>query len=112
MGAFACTFSLSSIVLPKSVIKYGWVVGTGPFEGSGLKEVTLENGTASIAEGLFMNCNNLTTINIPSSVKLINNYAFYGCSTLTSFTIPSTVEEMGYQVFYDAELQKLQFQRQ
>lgn len=102
MGAFACTFSLSSIVLPKSVIKYGWVVGTGPFEGSGLKEVTLENGTASIAEGLFMNCNNLTTINIPSSVKLINNYAFYGCSALTSFTIPSTVEEMGYQVFYDS----------
>ena len=100
MAAFANTGSLRSIVLPKSLTNYGWVVGGGPFEYSGLSEVTLEDGTTDIAEGLFTFCKNLSTINIPSSVTTINNYAFYGCESLTSFTIPANVTTLGAQVFY------------
>ena len=100
MAAFANTGSLRSIVLPKSLTNYGWVVGGGPFEYSGLSEVTLEDGTTNIAEGLFTFCKNLSTINIPSSVTTINNYAFYGCESLTSFTIPANVTTLGAQVFY------------
>ena len=102
MAAFANTGSLRSIVLPKSLTNYGWVVGGGPFEYSGLSEVTLEDGTTNIAEGLFTFCKNLSTINIPSSVTTINNYAFYGCESLTSFTIPANVTTLGAQVFYDS----------
>lgn len=102
MCAFANTTGLKSISIPKNLTTFGWVVGGGPFEYSGITEATIEDGAAAIYEGVFMYCENLTTINIPSSVTLIDNYAFMGCTSLTEFKIPNHVTEMGYWVFYDS----------
>lgn len=102
MCAFANTTGLKTINIPKSLTTFGWVVGGGPFEYSGLEEVTLEEGTEAIYEGVFMYCSNLTKINIPTTVTLIDNYAFMGCTALTEFKIPNHVTEMGYWVFFDS----------
>ncbi len=40
----------------------------------------------------FFQCNILTNITIPSSVKNIGRYAFYGCTNLTSINIPASVK--------------------
>ena len=47
----------------------------------------------------FGGCSGLTSVNIPTSVKIINDYAFSGCSGLTSITIPNSVETIGAWAF-------------
>lgn len=48
---------------------------------------------------LFVNCSNLTTINIPSSVKEIKLQCFANCTALTDVVIPEGVELIGRQAF-------------
>ena len=47
----------------------------------------------------FGGCSGLTSVIIPTSVKIINDYAFSGCSGLTSITIPNSVETIGAWAF-------------
>ncbi len=54
-----------------------------------LKEVTITGG--NILYGAFYNCNNLTSVVIPSTVTSIAEYAFSGCSSLTNIEIPNTI---------------------
>jgi len=48
----------------------------------------------------FCHCTGLTSVEIPSSVKVIDSYAFAGCTGLTSVEIPSSVKEIGFNAFY------------
>ena len=85
------------------------------------------NGGSRIIDAFaFYGCSALTKINIPSSVKRIEEQAFADCSMLAevtlnegltyigdwafgalqklkSITIPSTVEDMGFQSFYNCK---------
>ena len=45
----------------------------------------------------------LTTVNIPSTLTNIGDYAFYSCNALTSITIPATVTTIGNYAFYGCE---------
>ena len=74
----------------------GWVVGaTEELSGS----LDLE-GVRGIADGAFINCTNLTSVRIPSSVTRIGKSVFFGCSGLTNVTIPNSVTDIGYDAFY------------
>ncbi|MBR4823779.1 MAG: leucine-rich repeat protein, partial [Spirochaetaceae bacterium] len=67
---------------------------------SSLKEIRLPNsGIAEIGNQAFDACDNLTTINIPSSVTTIGQSAFNGCSSLTNITIPNGVTSIGQSAF-------------
>jgi len=46
-----------------------------------------------------MGCSSLASLEIPSSVTSIGNFAFYGCSSLTSIAIPSSVTSIGDYAF-------------
>ena len=61
--------------------------------------IVLKEGTKSISDGAFSNCNGLTCITIPNSVTCIGYDAFSGCSGLTSITIPSSVTSIGSYAF-------------
>jgi len=63
-----------------------------------IKSVVLPTVTTSIGESAFSSCG-ITSINIPSGVKKIGDFAFCYCSNLKSIVIPSTVTEMGERVF-------------
>ena len=54
----------------------------------------------SIGEEAFLECRNLTSINIPESVTSIGNGAFKGCSNLTSITIPDSVTRIRGRMFW------------
>ena len=55
----------------------------------------------SIGEDAFRNCSNLTSIEIPSSVKSIGDYAFYNCSALetVTFGVNSQLKSIGSSAF-------------
>ena len=72
-GAFQYCDSLTSIVIPDSVMR--------------------------IREAAFENCTSLTSIEIPDSVTSIGNMAFYGCSSLTSVTIHDSVTSISSYAF-------------
>lgn len=47
----------------------------------------------------FKECNSITKLVIPATVKTIGNYAFANCALLTEITIPATVESIGDSAF-------------
>ena len=55
----------------------------------------------SLEEWCFWNCDSLTSIELPSSIKSLGSLCFYGCKSLTSINIPSSVTSLGEYCFSD-----------
>ena len=73
--AFFNCDSLTSIVIPDSVIDIGW--------------------------SAFQSCQSLSSIEISDSVTNIGRWAFAHCTSLTSIVIPDFVESIGQNAFYN-----------
>lgn len=56
------------------------------------------DGTIGIANGAFQNCDKLTGINIPDSVKCIGSSVFEGCEELLNINFPEKVRCFGDRV--------------
>ena len=54
----------------------------------------------SIGDSAFSNCDGLTSITIPNSVKSIGKSAFKYCVNLTNIIIPNSVTSIGNSAFY------------
>ncbi len=59
-----------------------------------------------IGDKAFANCENLTSVVIPSSVSKIGEKAFSECSNLASITIPDNVTSIGYDAFHNTAYYK------
>ncbi len=61
------------------------------------------NGTiynvTSIGKEAFSECEDLTSVKIPNSVKSIGDYAFFECTNLSSVNIPDSVKVIGNGIF-------------
>ena len=71
-----------------------------------LEEITIPSNyygmkVTSIASSGFSGCKFLKTINIPSSINVIERYAFSGCSKLEKITLPSNLEIINDACFYE-----------
>ena len=69
--------------------------------------VNIPSSVTSIGDYAFYECTGLTAINIPSSVTSIGYDAFNGCTGLTSVNIPSSVTSIGYKAFSGCTLKSL-----
>lgn len=79
------------------------VVGIGTFTGTMLviPPVNFDGRpVTSIGNAAFWECNELTSITIPSSVTSIGAHAFFCCSGLTSITIPDSATSIGEYAFH------------
>ena len=62
--------------------------------GSALQgDIVINEGVTTIGEGAFLECSNITSVNIPSTVKQIGNKAFYNCTKLKIINVNMTEEE-------------------
>ena len=63
-------------------------------------QIEIQNGTTSITEEAFYDCDNLISVTIPDGVFNIGTSAFYGCDNLDSVTIPGSVKNVGEDAFF------------
>ena len=108
--AFGSCVSLTSINIPKRVTRLEDLFSNC----SSLRSVTFEKGSQlkyifgglySSYDGMFCNCEALTSIEIPASVEMIKGCIFNNCSSLRSVTFEkgSQLKYMVEGVFCDCE---------
>ncbi|MDR0632851.1 MAG: leucine-rich repeat domain-containing protein [Holosporales bacterium] len=88
-----------TVIVPTGVT----AIGQEAFRSTDIREVVFgeESRLAEIGEFAFKNCNALSNITLPPSVKSIDKEAFLGCTALQGMTIPSKVNHIGQRVFKD-----------
>lgn len=102
------------VVIPKE-IEGKKVIGIGDNAFSGMNITSVDftqnyNNLQFIGSGAFFDCDELSAIEIPTSVTMINNDdssipyvgAFENCAKLTMVEIPQSVTDMGVDVFKDS----------
>ena len=65
------------------------------------KTYIVKEGTVNIAGYAFCNCQSLTAVKLPDSVKIIGDEAFSFCHNLTDINIPESVTYIGEDTFID-----------
>lgn len=66
---------------------------------NGNGSIIFEGPVRGIGAKAFMDCFNMTSVNIPSSVTIIGDYAFDSCMELISIDIPEFVTHIGDKAF-------------
>ena len=67
----------------------------GPW-GHGVKKAIIGEGVLSIDNCAFWECEDLESVQLPSTLKSIGDKAFQYCTSLKEITIPASVEEMNH----------------
>ena len=94
---------VTSVTLPASIK----TIGDFAFARSQyLQEVVLNEGITWIGTGAFMECPELTTINIPSTLTILKGL-FENCHKLKNITIPEGITELTSMTFYDCGIETL-----
>ncbi len=90
--------SFTKIEIPSNTVQ----IGDYAFSGCKyLKTVTFaeESGLKKLGEGVFMDCERLTSAALPDTITDIPALAFKGCKRLVSFEIGANVETIGSGAF-------------
>ena len=73
---------ITSVTIPGTISDIGGLA----FYGQGITELDFPEGLIRISESAFSHCKNLTTVKLPSTITLLEDYCFLSCSSLTSVT--------------------------
>ena len=82
-------------VMPDSVT----TISNNAFKGSKLTEVTVSNNVSDIVYYSFAESINLEKVVLPDTLTAISQGAFYGCSNLTDIELPSSLEILDSKSF-------------
>lgn len=74
----------------------GQEIGMAAFEGTDIKEINLPLSIKKIGDGAFLDCEQLTKIQLPSGLKEIGKYAFYATG-IRHITFPESVVKIGQE---------------
>lgn len=81
------------------------------YKGTVPAEVTLRSGIEAVAAYAFSSSATLEKITLPSSVKVIGDYAFYNCKNLdlANYALPADLESLGNYAFAYTAVTKVKF---
>lgn len=79
----------------------GWRKPTSPFSENKetLNSVSVKQGVTAIGATAFMNCTNITQINLPDSIEQIGTDAFFQCKALQNVYLSENVKVIGSSAF-------------
>lgn len=88
------------------------MIGGSAFqECESLTQIKLPNSLRQIGDHAFCDCRSLPKINIPPLVERIPKYCFAYCLKITQIKIPTAVESIGYRAFANCNsLSKVMFE--
>lgn len=66
-----------------------------------VSQVTVAEGTVSIADEAFADCKSLTSVELPVGLTYIGTGAFVGCNALIDISFPQSLEDIGYNALDD-----------
>ena len=74
----------------------------GGFSNTGIKEIAFAEGATpeAISDYAFLNCDSLSTITLPNSIKSLGTGAFYDCDTPKTVKLPTGITKIAKQAFY------------
>ena len=99
--AFLGCPSLEDFELPPGRIDIGRNAFSNCF---GLRRFKVPQGSlAKLPDGLFENCRNLESVELPDGLAAIGEKAFETCSALKEINLPDGVETIGYRAFAGCE---------
>ena len=107
-GAFYNCDSLESIEIPRTLVKtssaeLGSISRLIFTECENLKNITFENGTTVIANGILNDCKYVEEIDLPTTVQSISSNAFSKCTNLEKITIRQEVTDIHEKAFDNVE---------
>ncbi len=97
-NAVACGFENS--VIPE----YAEIIGSGAFAGREMSYMNIPEGIEVIESGAFMECPYLEEVVFPSTLKKIGSAAFSDCVNLKRYRLPYGLTEIGSYAFLGCEL--------
>ena len=93
---FGCKYAKLTAIPSQYPIE---IIGDSCFGGSGITEIEIPETVKIIEEYAFSQCKNLTGIVIPDNVTTIGHHAFYNCIGLSSLSIGKNVSTIGDMTF-------------
>ena len=109
-GAFSGLDGLKTIIIPSSVTE----IANDAFSyNNTLENVIFQENSKleSIGIRAFCGCTKLKNINLPDSLKKLEQLAFYNCTSLEEITVPGSIKEIGDYCFSNCKaLSKINLQ--
>ena len=102
LECFGYCGNLDNVVFNSVLTKTGGT-NAGPFEKSGVKNVTLSKDQKIIPQNMFSMCDNMTDFNVSAEITKISNYAFSSCKNLRTVTLMNSNTEIEKNAFYNVK---------
>lgn len=71
-----------------------------PFYQANIKKLVIGEGITSVGSNAFTDCDRLTSVTLPKSLKTIGSYAFSDCDKLKTIKLPANVTTINSGAFY------------
>lgn len=96
IAASGSAISSGNVVIPESIVDGNNTylvegIAAGVFKGTDITSVTLPSSLRLLGDNVFYGCKHLTEIVIPEGMRAISGEVFSGCVNLKSVTLPSTL---------------------
>ena len=95
-GAFKNNTSITSVILPPSIVDIG---SNAFYNCTSLKSIKIDEEVTGIGSDAFYHCESLSTIKLPESMQYIGNRTFANCISLKSINLPDNIEDIGKGAF-------------
>lgn len=98
--AFSSCYSITSVIVPEGVTELERVAFRYCWE---MTSIQLPSTLRTIGDNAFYRCELLEEIEIPEGVTALGDRAFRGCIALSRVTLPSSLEKISHYTFMECD---------